>query len=200
MTVTLDISDNVEHVIGDVEDTIDDLDGVADAAELSMGTVRQLAKSYIRSDAELSGALRNSIYLERIDTEYKSRIAVGSDGRLAPYNAIVELGSGAHTLTTTEKAGSQNAYPAGMMDEPPREFPFKSPDVNPKKLAPIFEEWMKRKNIPPQKETYAASALAIAKSVVYYGNYAHPYLRPAWFETELQLRRAMVNALRKAVK
>jgi hypothetical protein len=32
------------------------------------------------------------------------------------------------------------------------------------------------------------------------GNYAHPYLRPAWFDNELQIKRAARNALKNAVR
>jgi len=139
--------------------------------------------------------------------------SVGVDLERVPYAAIVEFGSGTRTNTPWEKS---RAY--GMTFDTgsavPMDFPFEAPDVpynrdDPYSLQgyPKFsgfvghiERWMKVKNIQPEKGSVFISAVAIAAAIIDHGNYAHPYLRPAWFDTELAVKQGAKNALRNATR
>lgn len=206
MSVTISLEDNVEDVIKDIETEVKNeirrLHGVVQGV---LDVVRGDARRYIRQDAELSGQLRSALRIKRYEREGENaRHVVGVRGSMAPYAAIVELGTGNKTLETTEKAPSQDV-PNREMDDKPTGFPFDSSDINPDKRNPTFtafaghiEDWMKEKGIQPEKPSYRASAFAIAYEIITEGTYAHPFLRPAWFEHELELRQAARQIVRDA--
>jgi len=205
-TVKIDISDNIENVIEDIEtEVINELRRLVPVVEGVLDIVRADARRYVKQDAELSGQLRSAIRMRTHQLRPgKTRVKVGVRGSMVPYAAITELGSGNKTLETTDKAPSQRV-PNRPMDEKPQGFPFKSPDISPDKRNPKFlamaghiEDWMRQKGIQPEKGSYRASSLAIAHEIVTQGTYAHPFLRPAWFEHELEVRQMARQVVRDA--
>jgi hypothetical protein len=207
--VTIDVTENVEDVIEDIEnEVIDELKRLNPVVESVLDMVRSDAKRYVKQDADYSGNLRSSIRTWSTDfgREGDKRHRVGVKSKAAKYAAIVELGTGNHTLQTTDKAPSQSV-PNRQMDEPPADFPFSAPTINPDPSNPTFmgfvgyiEQWMRRKGITPEKGSYHASAMAISYSIIENGTYAHPFLRPAWFERELELRQLAQQVVRDATR
>lgn len=206
--VSVNIQDNVEDVIEDIERKVKgELRRMVASIEAILDIVRSDAKRYVKQDAELSGQLRQSIKMSRTKLSTgKTRLKVGVRGSMAPYAAIVELGTGNKTLETTEKASSQSV-PNRKMDNPPKDFPFSSPNIEPDRRNATFlgfvghiEDWMREKGIKPEKPSYRASAMAIAHEIVTEGSYAHPYLRPAYFEHELEIRQVARQVVRDAAK
>lgn len=206
--VKIKLSENVESVIEDIEnEVINELRRLVPVVEGVLDIVRADARRYVRQDAELSGQLRQSIRMRtsNYDTN-RWQVKVGVRGNMVPYAAITELGSGNKTLETTQKAPSQDV-PNRTMDEKPTGFPFNAPRIEPDKRNPKFlafaghiENWMRQKGIEPEKPSYRASALAIAHEIVTEGTYAHPFLRPAWFEHDLEVRQAARQVVRDAAK
>lgn len=206
MSVTISLEDNVEDVIEDIETEVkNEIRRMHAVVEGVLDLVRGDARRYIRQDAELSGQLRNALRMKRYErTGENARHVVGVRGSMAPYAAIVELGTGNKTLETTDKAPSQDV-PNRPMDSKPTGFPFDSPDLDPDKRNPKFlafaghiEDWMREKGIQPEKGSYRASSLAIAHEIIEEGTYAHPFLRPAWFNHDLELRQAAKQVVRDA--
>jgi hypothetical protein len=207
-TVRIDLEHNVEDVIEDIETEVkQELERLPGAVEAVLDLVRADARRYVKQDAELSGQLRQAIRLrKRRVEENRWRLTVGVGNNMADYAAIVELGTGDNTLTTTEKAPSKDV-PNREMDRPPADFPFNSPNIRPEKDNPTFlafaghiEDWMREKGIKPEKGSYAESSFAIAHEIIMNGNYAHPYLRPAWFERELDVRQTARSVVREATR
>lgn len=205
-TVKIDLSHNVEEVIEDIEnEVINELRRIVPAIEGVLDIVRGDARRYIRQDAELSGQLRSALRVRKFKLrDNKTRVKVGVRGKMAPYAAIVELGTGNKTLETTDKAPSQDV-PNREMDQPPTDFPFQSPNIRPEKSNPTFlafaahiEDWMRTKGIKPEKPSYRASSFAIAHEIITEGSYAHPFLRPAWFEHHLEARQVARQIVRDA--
>jgi hypothetical protein len=208
--MVVSIDHNVPQVVASVDDVKDDLrKELHKRVGAAMDVLFQDARQYVLQDPDVSGQLFRAIQQETDHLEW----AVTVDMGLAAYAAIVEFGSGRRTNEPYSGAtarglgvGPGSAVPAG--------FPFESPDIDydeqdPTNTAgnPTFygfvkyiEEWMREKPVQPQLGDYFVSAAYIAASIVEQGNYAHPYLRPAWFDNELQIKRAARNALKNAVR
>lgn len=206
---------NIDAVISSVDEVKKDL-RYEFRKRLSdkMGLLKQRARKYVMEDSAYTGKLTHYLdSYERVRDDDNMEFAVGVPLSKAPYAAIVEFGSGSRTNTPWEQSrgyglgsGTGSAVPLG--------FPFEAPDIphdteNPYNISgyPKFagfvghiEEWMKRKPVEPQSGDLYTSAVAIAAAIIQHGNYAHPYLRPAWFDTERQIKRAADHALKNATR
>jgi hypothetical protein len=207
-------SSNIGDVIDSVDDVKDDLihefeKRVGDRMDL----LQQRATQYVMDDANFTGDLASSIRKETTVSDDEIEFRVGVNLARAPYAAIVEFGSGTRTNTPWEKSRAYGmGFDAGSAV--PMDYPFEAPDVpynrdDPYSLQgyPKFsgfvghiERWMKVKGITPEKGSIFISAVAIAAAIIDHGNYAHPYLRPAWFDTELAVKQGAKNALRNATR
>lgn len=191
------ISHNIESVISDIGDVQDDLKHemrkrVGRAMQVVWADARQYVLNDPHTTGDLFSALRNGSEIgdERLE------FSVYTDASVAPYAAIVEFGSGSRSDVAWR--GAPNAGPP---DQYPADYPFKSPNIdNLSGFAYFIEQWMRTKGVTPKYGSYRASSLAIAKAIDDRGNYAHPYLRPAWFDNELQVKKAARNALRNATR
>lgn len=191
------VSHNIESVISDIDEVKDD---IRHEMEKRVGAAMRVlwadAKQYVLNDPHTTGQLFSALQQDQNIAKRELEFRVYTDASIAPYAAIVEFGSGPRSDVAWR--GAPNAGPP---DEYPRGYPFRAPDIdNISGFAYYIEQWMKEKGVTPQYGSYRASALAIAKSINDRGNYAHPYLRPAWFDNELQVKRAARNALRNAVR
>lgn len=198
MGVSLD--HNIPDVASDVEDVKDDLhQELRRRVAAAMRTVWADAKQYVLDDSHTTGQLFSSIENESDigDTEMQFTVSAGSNN--TDYAAIVEYGSGRRRGETGEM--SKQFIPFQDGEQKPPDWPYSSPDnINRFELAPIIEEWMYEKDIWPESGSMWVSALGIATKIIQRGTYAHPYLRPAWFENELKVKRAARNAVRNATR
>lgn len=205
---------NIRDVIDSVGDVQDDLiHEFEKRVGNRMDLLQQRAKQYVMDDANYTGKLAQNINKRTTVSDEGLEFRVGVDLGRVPYAAIVEFGSGTRTNTPWEKS---RAY--GMNFDTgsavPMDFPFEAPNVpynrdDPYSLQgyPKFsgfvghiETWMKQKGIQPEKGSVFISAVAIAAAIIDHGNYAHPYLRPAWFDTKRRVKKGAKNALRNATR
>lgn len=210
-SVRVGFSSNIEEVIQSVDDVKDDLRyEMRKRVGAAMLALKADVTNYIVQDPDYTGQLLSALSHDETVDEEALEFVVGVDMDEAPYAAIVELGSGKRTNIPYK--GSQKA--TSPPDEKPIDYPFSSPDIpynedNPADTAgyPKFygfvkhiEEWMRNKPVSPHTGSYFFSAVKIAETIIRRGNYAHPYLRPAWFDNELQIKKAAKNAVRNAVR
>lgn len=190
---------NVGSVINDIEDVKDDLRtylrrGVAQA----MRVLEADARTYIKRDADWRGHLARSLSMDVQRGPDGAEIVVSVGGRKAPYAPFIEFGTGARTERTTNQAPS-----SGIVYEPdayPPTFPYSAPDLSPGMVANIIE-WVETKPISSSEDiTDEDLGYRIAATIANRGTYAHPFMRPAWFQNERLVRKAAQNALRKAVR
>lgn len=197
MTTRVSIDHNVDDVIGDIDDVKDDL--TAEMVKRVGAAMRVLwadAKHYVLTDPNASGQLFSALGHDTDVTRKGVEFSVYTDASIAPYAAVVEFGSGSRSDVGWREA--PNAGPPSMY--PPR-YPFDAPNIdNISGFAYYIEQWMREKGVPPEYGSYRTSALAIAKTIDDRGTYAHPYLRPAWFDNELQVKRAARNAVKNATR
>jgi len=191
------VSHNIGTVISDIDDVKDDLrHEMRKRVGAAMRVLWADARQYILSDPHTTGDLFSALQREQDTSGEELEFSVYTDASIAPYAAIVEFGSGSRSDVAwrgSEKAGPPDQYPTG--------YPFSAPDVdNISGFAYYIEQWMRAKGVTPKYDSYRASSLAIAKVIADRGNYAHPYLRPAWFDNELQVKKAARNAVRNAVR
>jgi len=184
---------NIDGVIDSVDDVKDDLRGeMRKRVDAAMRVLWADVKQYVLDDPHASGNLFSAIRRDRNGLEF----SVYVDGPDAPYGAIVEYGSGPRS----EVAGPGAVW-RGTGSNRPAEYPFDAPDINNMDgFAYYIEQWMRQKGITPEYGSYQASAVAIAKTIDDRGTYAHPYMRPAWFDNELKIKKAARNALRSATR
>lgn len=191
------ISHNIASVISDIDDVKDDLRyEMRKRVGAAMRVVWADAKQYVLADPHTTGNLFSALQRDMDTTGKQLEFSVYTDASIAPYAAIVEFGSGRRSDVGFR--GSAKALPP---EEYPPQYPFDAPDIdNLSGFAYFIEQWMRKKGVTPKYDSFRASALAIAKVINDRGNYAHPYLRPAWFDNELQVKRAARNAVRNAVR
>jgi hypothetical protein len=211
---SINVSSNINRVIDSVDGVRDDL---ITEMRKRVGRVMQMLKQrvtqYVRDDADYTGHLAHAIHRDDDLEPPEMKFSVATDSDIAPYAAIIEFGSGSRT--NDEWGGSRNAPPPSVGSAVPRGFPYESPDMdvppeeNKYKLTGYanfagfvghIEEWMRRKPVEPESGDVFTSAVAIAYTIVTRGNHAHPFMRPAWFDKELQVKSAARNALRKATR
>lgn len=202
------VNSNIDSVIESVDDVEDDLryemrKRVGDAMRL----LESRAKKYVMEDSNHRGGLVDSIRRSEYTTDENIEFKVSAH---APYAAIVEYGSGKRTNRPWK--GSRTPPPTEMST--PSDFPYSSPDIDYNESNPYnlsgkknfagfvghIEEWMATKPVTPESGDMFTSAVAIAKAIVDKGNLAHPFMRPAWFDTELRVRKAAKNAVKNATR
>ena len=215
MTTTMDFKHNVDDVIDDIDDIQRDLYDVFRSVRRVMSVVADTARAYIRTDSEYTGQLRKSVGVESDPQEdgVAQDIKVTAGGSIAPYAAIVEFGSGSKSNTSWE--GSPQMPPPDSEEQPPG-YPFESPDIEynyryPWDMSgyPTFygfvmhiKEWMDEKPVDPQIGVVGKrrAAVAVAREIIERGQFAHPFLRPAWFQHELKVKQTARTAVKKAVR
>lgn len=210
---TITVSSNIEDVIDSVDDVAEDLvHEIRKRVGRVMAMLKQRVVQYVREDSDFTGALAHSIHRDDELGPPEMEFTVATNSDIAPYAAIVEYGSGSRT--NDEWRGSESAPPPDVGSAVPRGFPYESPDIdyneeNPYQITgyPEFagfvghiEEWMQKKPVEPQSGDLFTSAVAIARTIVERGNHAHPFMRPAWFDKELQVKNAARNAVRNATR
>ena len=207
MTTRVNLSHNVDDVISGIDDVKDDL-----RAELrkrlgaAMNVLWQDVRANIRHDPHNTGNLLRSIQRHTNVGYDELEFTVGVRGKMVDYAAIVEYGSGERTNNAPMVAN------LAEWDYPPN-FPYESPDIDYNQDNPIdtegfpkffgflkhIETWMKSKPIKPDYGNYFVSAAYIAATIIEKGNFAHPYLRPAWFRQEPNIKQAAKHAVKRAV-
>jgi len=210
--MTIKIESNIDDVIDSIDDVKDDLRSeIRKRVGRVLQMLQQRAKVYVQKDADSSGRLHRSIKTD-VDVGAKTvSFTCFTDAGIAPHAAIVEYGTGDRTENYWRGSEQLTQDTAGK----PAQFPFDSPDID---LPPeddlfnlsgyagfaqfvsIIQRWMETKPVTPQKGDVFTSAVLIARTIIEEGNYAHPFMRPAWFDTELRFRKAAANALRNAVR
>lgn len=192
---------NVEDVIGDIEDVKDDLhDNMENAGRSSMGRVLFDALGYIKKDADWRGLLAKSMSLSVDDDGTELTFNVHTDAEIAPYAPFVEFGTG----RKTDRPSPWSVYPVGWPDTGsavPVDYPYPSPEMGPGLVANIIE-WVETKPVIPQNDDMTERQLGavIAAQIANEGTYAHPFMRPAWFDNELIVKSAMKTAVRKSFR
>lgn len=198
----VNVSHNVEDVISDINEVKDDLHDVFDVVMGAMEIVIQDARVFIEQDADFQGNLRRSL---GTDTETVSRgrrkISVQTDASIAPYAALIEFGTGARR---------EVSFPGGSIQTAPSEsvppgYPFETPDITEgteqfDAFVAHIRSWMEQKEDIEPRYGPVASAVAIAKTIIDQGQYAHPFLRPAWFKNERMLITEVKRAVRRAAR
>lgn len=194
------MSHNVEDVIGDIEDVKNDLNvNVFEQMRKEMQALLETAIAHVEEDADWTGNLVRSLQKDGVKTDIPTwevyEFTIGTDANIAPYAPLVEFGTGART----DKPGPGSMRPR-RPDQYPAGYPYESPDVDPEKLVGMVYEWIETKPVQGQKATQWETAMAIAKTIVSVGTYAHPFLRPAWFKHRLQLKRTAREAVKDAFR
>lgn len=204
----MNIDHNIGSVVRDVEDVKDDIRGeLRKRIGAAMRVLWADARSYVLQDPHHTGDLFSAIGRDSNTSGPKLSFSVSADLGLAEYAAIVEYGSGTNSNIPYDSAAT---VPPGMEDSTPPGYPFESPDLDYNDDNPIntsgyedfygftkyIEKWMRTKPVKPNTGDYFASAALIAASIIDNGNYAHPYLRPAWFDNERKIKQAAINAVR----
>jgi hypothetical protein len=192
---------NVDAVIGSVRDLKSDIrDNIIKQMLKALQEIKKRITMYINRDANYRGALKKSIRQEYdTTTDSSMEFTVYSDSRVAPYNGLVEFGSGAKT---------NDAYigtPTPTPDEYPPEYPYSAPDIETGTgkyywFRGIIMNWMEEKPIIPASGDMVASAGAIASEIIEKGTYAHPYMRPAAVDKEDEVYERAVRAINKATQ
>lgn len=201
---------NVEYVINSIEDFMDDLyEKLRRRLNDVMNVLQRRARQYVSADADYTGNLKKAIKKE--ENIHGLQFEVFTDNSIAPYAPIIEYGSGKRTNMPWEK--SETPPPTELST--PDGFPYKPPgvkiDTPPESdkytltgysdyagFANYIERWMETKPVTAKSGDITTSAIAISWEIINKGNLAHPFMRPAWFKTELQVRQAARNALKSA--
>ena len=207
------IESNVDDVIGSIDDVKDDLrKEFRKRLTPAMAMLQARAKRYVQDDADWTGALAKSIELETDTGSDLLTFEVFQNDNIAPHGPLVEYGTGDRGNPTQTMSMSQNV--GGEMDRKPPDYPYDSPSIdynsdnafdltgysNFAALVGAIENWVKTKPIEPRKGDTFTAAVAIARSIIENGTYGHPYMRPAWFKSELKIKRAAENALKSATR
>lgn len=213
MTTRIDVTHNVGDVIESINDVKHDIKRELRKKVGAIMTVLKMdARTYVRDDPETSGQLRRAIGEDSDTSGLELEWTVGVDLQQAAYAAIVEFGSGMRTEIPHPTGNRVPPSWPSMGSAVPTGYPYESPDIEHNEDVPHdtsgypnfygfvkhIEEWMREKNLEPYTGSYFVSAAYIASTIVKRGTHAHPYLRPAWFDNELEIKRAAKNALRSA--
>jgi HK97 gp10 family phage protein len=190
---------NVGSVVSDIEDVKNDLRSqLRRRVTQAMRVLEADARTYIKRDADWRGHLARSLSMDVQERTDGAEIVVSVGGRKAPYAPFIEFGTGARSEQTTSQAPS-----SGIVYEPdsyPPTFPYSSPDLSPGMVANIIE-WVETKPVSGSDDVSDEElGYRIAATIANRGTYAHPFMRPAWFQNERRIRNAAHNALRKAVR
>lgn len=165
-------------------------DNVADAAHTQAQNVAADSRANVLTGGQIwTGNLAASIYARSVDGPGIDRIVIKAD---TPYAAFVEYGVGPKGAMTDPYPGHVQYKTAGLIDGNP-----------PPALVRNITAWVLTKPsfigpFGPMDRNQVA--WAIAKNIARVGTNAHPYMRPAWFQNEIQLRRAVQTAVRRTVR
>lgn len=202
MGVTVSFSHNINDVIGDIEDV---KGGIRHEMKKRVGAVMRVvwadAKQYVLNDPQASGDLFRSLTNDVDDSGDDISFNVYSDGSIAQedgyaYHALVEYGSGVRRKESFEESKPFPEFTESS-SKPPG-WPYRAPNIsNIEGFAWHLEEWTDNK--PGIPSVYPVR-IAIAKTIARLGTYAHPFLRPAWFDNELKVKKAARSAVRNATR
>lgn len=199
----MSLDHNIPDVQSDVADVADDIrDEMKKRVGRAMRVLWADTRQYVLDDPQASGNLFRNIEREIVDQggNIELSVFVDTSDSGAPYAAVVEYGSGRRRETSHTDS---EPFPPFTPDEnKPPDYPYSAPDIkNIEGFAYYLQEWMLEKNLEPRAggSLYAA-AIGIAKTIRDKGTYAHPFLRPAWFDNELQVKRAARNAVTNAAR
>jgi hypothetical protein len=197
-TARVNFSHNVDQVIDDIDDVKDDLHDIFDVVMGMMQVVMQDARVFIEQDADYQGNLRRSLETDtQIVSNGRRKISVQTDASIAPYAALIEFGTGARTEISVPGGSIQTAPTEAL----PPGVPFETPDITEDTeqfdaFVAHIRSWMEKKGDIEPRYGPVASAVAVAKTIIDQGQYAHPFLRPAWFKNE----RALITEVKRAVR
>lgn len=200
MTTHVSLSHNIGDVISDIGDVKDDLNTemrkrVGAAMRVLWADVRQ----YVLDDPHAGGDLFRAIERDIEDDYERIEFSVYTDPDVAPYATVTEYGSGRRREVSGP--GAKPFPPIGPDEQKPPDYPYTAPDVDDiRGFAWHIENWMIEKGLAPRGGSLTGSAYGIAKTIVRKGTYAHPYMRPAWFDNELKVKRAARNAVKNATR
>ncbi|WP_255680918.1 HK97-gp10 family putative phage morphogenesis protein [Natrinema sp. DC36] len=184
-------------MISDIEYVKKDLrQNLMSKLEGAMKLLLDTAVAHVADDAYWRGGITASLRSHGVKTEQRvgeMMFSVGTDKKIAPYAPFVEFGTGARS----DEKGPTSVL-TGKPHEHPPGYPYDSPDVSPSELMGSILEWIKTK--PIETDNIWASARKISETIVKLGTYAHPFLRPAWFKHELNLKRAVRSAVKKTFR
>jgi HK97 gp10 family phage protein len=194
---------NIHSVIKDIEDVKKDVHRKPyNAAIDEMAALQSVIVANVAEDASWTGQLSNAIKSHGVDTEdsgHSFRVAVGVDTTIAPYAGVVEFGSGSRL-----NKSSAFSLPAPTPDTYPYSdgYPYESPSGVSEGLLDDLEEWVKTKPVVPKKDSDGPEELAqkIAHTIVEKGTYAHPFLRPAWFNHSRIIKQTIRMMVRRAFR
>lgn len=217
--VGVNVTSNIDDVIDSIDDVKDDIRyEMRKRVNRAMEMCAQRARVYVQKDSDYTGSLYQSIktdnkgsgFIGTRDRELDFRVY--TDARIAPHAALVEFGSGDRGERGDEWKNSESAKPP---ENYPSGFPYDAPDPMyddevpsnlddfPEfaELVSVIQEWMRNKPVEPEGgRTIFESSVLIAQAIVEDGRYQHPFMRPAWYDTELRVKKAATNALRNATR
>ena len=210
----LTVESNIDDVIDSIDDVQDDIRSeLRKRVGRAMAVLRQRVQLYIQKDADWTGDLHRSIKKsETIVDDQTLSFSVYTDSTIAPHAALVEYGTGDRGNPTETWVGSESITETAS-NKPP-DYPYDSPSIDYNEADPFdltgygsfaglvstIQKWMETKPVAPRKGDVFTSAVLISRSIIENGTYGHPFMRPAWFETELRIKKAASNALRNAVR
>ncbi|AGF91196.1 hypothetical protein HAPG_00010 [Halorubrum phage GNf2] len=210
----LTVESNIDDVIDSIDDVQEDIRSeLRKRVGRAMAILRQRVRTYVQTDSDWTGDLHRSIKKDTtvVDDETLS-FSVYTDATIAPHAALVEYGTGDRGNPTEVWQGSASL--SDKASNKPADYPYDSPSIDYNEADPFnltgyagfaglvstIQTWMETKPVAPQKGNVFTSAVLISRSIIENGTYGHPFMRPAWFETELQIKKAASNALRNAVR
>lgn len=211
---------NIDHNVGSVIDSIDDVkDDIRTELRQHVGAAMTAlwsdTRAYIRKDPDASGNLFRAVKQDNPESVGNHATwTVYVDTEMAAYAAVTEYGSGSHGTRSFSRGNDVPSRWPTMDSQTPIGYPYEAPDFDYNEDNPAstdgypkfygfvkaIQEWMEEKNLQPHTGSTFISAAYIAASIVENGTFAHPYLRPAWFDNELQIKKQFRNAIRKAVR
>lgn len=196
----LNLSHNIDDVISDVEDVKTDIpSNLRRWLEIAMQSVLQTAITHVANDSLWKGNLIKSIRghgvkLEHTDDGFK--LTVGTDSSIAPYAPFIEFGTGKRGRGSTPSSTSVDTLPPHSY---PQGYPFKSPSNPTEDMIDEITEWVKTKPIiSDDAATPEELGIKIAHTIVERGTYAHPFLRPAYYKNQYQIKQAAKKAIKES--
>jgi len=189
--------------IGDVKRSVRDVqsdlrDEIITKMLAALREIRKRVTMYINRDPDYQGQLKNSIRQEvDVTSDSSMEFTVYSDSRVAPYNGVVEFGSG--TKTDDPYVGTPTPTP----EEYPTDYPYSAPDIEVgtgkyRWFRGVIADWMEQKPVIPESDNLMASAGAIATEILRSGTYAHPFMRPAAQDQKDDVYEKARKAIKKA--
>lgn len=166
-------------------------DNVATAALGQATNVASSARSNVLTGNQIwTGHLASNIYVRRSrDGPGEHRIRIIASPHYAPY---VEYGTGSRGRITDPYPDHKQFNAPGLMDGQP-----------PPGLLRNIHRWVMTKPGfigPFGGISRDQVAYLIARTIARIGTNAHPYMRPAWFANEVQLRQAVRMEVKRTVR